>query len=185
MIHTLPPDFRPDYYDLQTSDGKTWKIGKDIDRYYLYSGDLRFDLMVSEAFTFFASGYNNINLNGFTITTTSIDEDGNEVSESTTYELVAIVKNENWQDLSISNPIAGTIYYSKLKLCRYLKEINIWDEVKAFIEQAGVMDEWLLAQDLASDDDMFLAVVQGLRQSFPEVDVETILEKAKIMVTNT
>lgn len=75
--------------------------------------------------------------------------------------------------------------YSKLKIVRKAKltsgtasngeEQSLWTALKAFIQAAGVEDEWLAAAWLASDDDMFTGLCEALAQQFPGFDIAGFL----------
>jgi len=84
MIATFPSDFSTATYDLITADGSQWAFGHDDSGYYLFCGNLRQPVIESNGRpTFFAPGYRNINLHGFTI-------------DGTHYELSDAVPNANW-----------------------------------------------------------------------------------------
>lgn len=84
MINTFPADYSTATYDLITADGSQWAFGHDDSGYYLFCGNLRQPVIESNGRpTFFAPGYVNINLNGFTI-------------DGTHYELSEAVQNANW-----------------------------------------------------------------------------------------
>lgn len=87
------------------------------------------------------------------------------------------VQNEQANENVIENN-NGVIIYSKLKLIRKLKELNVWETVKNFIQSAGMMDEWLASQNISSDDVQFLAVFDAL--NLGGVNKDAILESCKI-----
>ena len=51
--------------------------------------------------------------------------------------------------------------FSKLELITVLKSLDKWDAAKAFIQASGYEDEWLAAQDLAEDNELFTAAVDA------------------------
>lgn len=86
MIDTFPADFNTTTYDLITADGSRWSFGHDDSGHYLFCGNLRQPVIESNGRpTFFAPGYHNINLHGFTI-------DGVE------YILTGVTPNDNWTE---------------------------------------------------------------------------------------
>lgn len=86
MITTFPADFSTATYDLIDTAGNRWAFAHDGDGYHLICGNLRQPVIESNGRpTFFAPGYVNINLHGFTI-------DGVE------YILTGVVPNDNWTE---------------------------------------------------------------------------------------
>ncbi len=84
MITTFPADYSTATYDLIDTAGNTWRFAHDDSGYHLICGNLRQPLIESNNRpTFFAPGYRNINLHGFTI-------------DGTRYELSEAVPNANW-----------------------------------------------------------------------------------------
>lgn len=70
--------------------------------------------------------------------------------------------------------------YSKLKLLRKLKSLNLWDSIKNALETAGAYDEWLVAQDLASNDPLLVAMLTQFKNQFPEQDADAILADCEV-----
>ena len=70
--------------------------------------------------------------------------------------------------------------YSKLKLINACKQLEIWDSVKADIQQLGKEDEFIAAQDLSSDYPGFGQIVAYFKDKYPSVDVDAVLEEAEI-----
>jgi hypothetical protein len=86
MIDTFPTDFSTTTYDLITADGSRWSFGHDDSGYYLLCGNLRQPVIESNNKpTFFAPGYVNINLHGFTIG--GVD-----------YVITGVTPNANWTE---------------------------------------------------------------------------------------
>ncbi len=86
MITTFPADFSTTTYDLITADGSRWAFGHDDSGYYLFCGNLRQPVIESNGRpTFFAPGYVNINLHGFTIG--GVD-----------YVITGVIPNANWTE---------------------------------------------------------------------------------------
>ena len=84
MITTFPADYSTATYDLIDTAGNTWRFAHDDSGYHLICGNLRQPVIESNNKpTFFAPGYRNINLHGFTI-------------DGTHYELSEAVPNANW-----------------------------------------------------------------------------------------
>jgi hypothetical protein len=64
---------------------------------------------------------------------------------------------------------------------RKLKEIGAWEAARQTIESAGAWDEFLVAQDLSSDDPLFQSLVPVVTGLMPEgIDVESILSQCEI-----
>jgi hypothetical protein len=71
--------------------------------------------------------------------------------------------------------------YSKLQIMRKLKEIGAWEAARQTIESAGAWDEFLVAQDLSSDDPLFQSLVPVVTGLIPEgVEVESMLSQCEI-----
>lgn len=86
MIDTFPADFSTTTYDLITADGSRWAFGHDDSGYALVCGDLKQPVIESNGRpTFFAPGYRNINLHGFTIG--GVD-----------YVITGVTPNANWTE---------------------------------------------------------------------------------------
>lgn len=69
--------------------------------------------------------------------------------------------------------------YSKLKIVRKLKTLNLWATVKAALEAADAYDEWLVAQVLASDDPMLISILELFKTQFPDIDASAILSECE------
>lgn len=76
-------------------------------------------------------------------------------------------------------PTAEKVRYSKLKIVRALKAVNAWETVKAVIENAGAWDEWLVSQELSSDDTQFMALFDAL--NLGTLDKDEILQSCIIV----
>ena len=71
--------------------------------------------------------------------------------------------------------------YSKLQIMRKLKEAGAWETAKSTIESAEAWDEFLIAQDLSSDDPLFQSLIPVVTAFLPEgIDVESILSQCEI-----
>jgi hypothetical protein len=71
--------------------------------------------------------------------------------------------------------------YSKLQIMRKLKEAGAWETAKSTIESAEAWDEFLVAQDLSSDDPLFQSLIPVVTALLPEgIDVESILSQCEI-----
>lgn len=71
--------------------------------------------------------------------------------------------------------------YSKLQIMRKLKEFGAWEAARQTIESAGAWDEFLVAQDLSSEDPLFQSLVSAVTALMPEgVEVESILSQCEI-----
>lgn len=72
--------------------------------------------------------------------------------------------------------------FSKLKIVAALTAQGVWPQVKAFIEQAGLYDLYLAAQDFAEDNEYFTQGRQQLQTALGWTDeqVEAVLAQAVI-----
>lgn len=70
--------------------------------------------------------------------------------------------------------------YSKYKIKLACEELNIWEEVKSYIEQFGKWESFLLITDISSDNAEFQTVLPTLEQAFGENTVKIILEASEI-----
>ena len=71
--------------------------------------------------------------------------------------------------------------YSKLQIMRKLKELGAWEGARQAIEAAGAWDEFLVAQDLSSENPLFQSLIPGITALAPEgVEVESILSQCEI-----
>lgn len=80
----------------------------------------------------------------------------------------------------IPDPPAPPKLYSKYKLMESLKERGKWDDVKTAIDVAGYWDEWLVAQDLSSDDEAFQTARAAFVEAYGEELVAAVLAEAEI-----
>ena len=72
--------------------------------------------------------------------------------------------------------------FSKLKIVAALMGAGVWEQVKAYIEQAGLYDLYLAAQDFKEDDEFFIKGLSELKAKFgmPEEEIEAILKQAEV-----
>lgn len=70
--------------------------------------------------------------------------------------------------------------YSKYKIKLACEDLNIWEEVKSYIEQAEKWESFLLITDISSDNDEFKSVLPTLAQAFGENTVQIVLEASEI-----
>lgn len=79
-------------------------------------------------------------------------------------------------------PVPQMVYrYSKLRIVDALIEAGVWQQVKAMIQQdENNWDRFTQSQDFASDYPMFVQLVAAIRQAFPQLDADEILEGARI-----
>ena len=72
--------------------------------------------------------------------------------------------------------------FSKLKIVAALMGVGVWEQVKAYIEQAGLYDLYLAAQDFAEDNEYFTQGKTALQAQLGWTDeqVEAILAQAVI-----
>lgn len=83
---------------------------------------------------------------------------------------------------TVANPPAPPRTFSKMKCVAALMEAGVWTEVKAWIEQAGLYDLYLAAQDFREDNPYFTSGKAQLMASlgWTEEQAETILSQCVI-----
>lgn len=69
--------------------------------------------------------------------------------------------------------------YSKYALKRALEKRGLWETIKQAIIDAGMWEDFSLAQDLAEDDEKFSTFLTSMRQQYGEV-AEEVLAEAEI-----
>jgi len=72
--------------------------------------------------------------------------------------------------------------FSKLKAVAALMQANVWEQVKQYIEQAGLYDLYLAAQEFSEDNEYFSDGVAYLQTALNWTDgqVEEVLQEATI-----
>ena len=67
--------------------------------------------------------------------------------------------------------------FSKLKLYAAVKSLGLWADVKAWLEASDLWDAFVLAQDVAEDNEQFAAGIKTFKEKFALSDerVEEIL----------
>ncbi len=72
--------------------------------------------------------------------------------------------------------------FSKMKVVMALMKRNLWIQVKAFIEQAGLYDLYLAAQTFSEDNEYFAQALSTLKATLgvTEDTVEEILDEATV-----
>lgn len=76
----------------------------------------------------------------------------------------------------VPDPEPQPTLYSKLKLIRAMKQAGIWTQVKAQIETSDYWDEFICAQELASNDPGFTAFVASMRETLGDDTINQMLE---------
>ena len=76
----------------------------------------------------------------------------------------------------VPDPEPQPVLYSKLKLIRAMKQAGIWTQVKAQIEASDYWDEFICAQELASNDPGFTAFVATMRGTLGDDTINQMLE---------
>ena len=76
----------------------------------------------------------------------------------------------------VPDPEPQPVLYSKLKLIRAMKQAGIWTQVKDQIEASDYWDEFICAQELASNDPGFMAFVASMRGTIGNDTINQILE---------
>ena len=70
--------------------------------------------------------------------------------------------------------------YSKLKLIRAMKQAGIWTQVKDQIEASDYWDEFICAQELASNDPGFMAFVDSMKSVIGNDTINQMLEASTL-----
>ena len=76
----------------------------------------------------------------------------------------------------VPDPEPEPVLYSKLKLIRAMKQAGIWTQVKDQIEASDYWDEFICAQELASNDPGFMAFVASMRGTLGDDTINQMLE---------
>lgn len=69
--------------------------------------------------------------------------------------------------------------YSKYALKNALEKRELWSDVRQAIENAGMWEDFSLAQDLSEDDAKFAAFLVAMKQQYGEL-AEEVLAEAEI-----
>ena len=76
----------------------------------------------------------------------------------------------------VPDPAPQPVLYSKLKLIRAMKQAGIWTQVKDQIEASDYWDEFICAQELASNDPGFMAFVDSMKSVIGNDTINQMLE---------
>ena len=76
----------------------------------------------------------------------------------------------------VPDPAPQSVLYSKLKLIRAMKQAGIWTQVKTQIEASDYWDEFICAQELASNDPGFTAFVDSMKSVIGNDTINQMLE---------
>ena len=76
----------------------------------------------------------------------------------------------------VPDPEPEPVLYSKLKLIRAMKQAGIWTQVKTQIEASDYWDEFICAQELASNDPGFMAFVDSMKSVIGNDTINQMLE---------
>ena len=80
----------------------------------------------------------------------------------------------------VPDPAPQPQLYSKLKLIRAMKQAGIWTQVKDQIEASDYWDEFICAQELASNDPGFTAFVATMRGTLGDDTINQMLEASTL-----
>ena len=80
----------------------------------------------------------------------------------------------------VPDPEPEPVLYSKLKLIRAMKQAGIWTQVKDQIEASDYWDEFICAQELASNDPGFMAFVASMRGTLGDDTINQMLEASTL-----
>ncbi len=72
-----------------------------------------------------------------------------------------VLTKEQYAELEAQRVYPAT-KYSKLKIVRKLKELGLWDAVKAALVEYDAYDEWQVAQELSSEDTQFMELLNRI-----------------------
>lgn len=67
-------------------------------------------------------------------------------------------------------PKPRPVEYSKRKLYRAFSALGVWDRVKAYMQQAGVLEDWDYATTLEASDPLMAAAVEAVRSMLGYTD---------------
>ena len=76
----------------------------------------------------------------------------------------------------VPDPEPQPVLYSKLKLIRAMKQAGIWTQVKTRIETSDYWDEFICAQELASNDPGFMEFVDSMKSVIGNDTINQMLE---------
>ena len=76
----------------------------------------------------------------------------------------------------VPDPEPQPVLYSKLKLIRAMKQAGIWTQVKTQIETSDYWDEFICAQELASNDPGFMEFVDSMKSVIGNDTINQLLE---------
>ena len=80
----------------------------------------------------------------------------------------------------VPDPEPQPVLYSKLKLIRAMKQAGIWTQVKDQIEASDYWDEFICAQELASNDPGFMAFVDSMKSVIGNDTINQVLEASTL-----
>ena len=80
----------------------------------------------------------------------------------------------------VPDPEPEPVLYSKLKLIRAMKQAGIWTQVKDQIEASDYWDEFICAQELASNDPGFMAFVDSMKSVIGNDTINQMLEASTL-----
>ena len=74
-----------------------------------------------------------------------------------------------------ANAVPPVVRYSKYKIQLKAQSLGIWEDLKAAIVSANLLDSWSNIQDIASDNAELISALPGIRHEFPNIDVDAFL----------
>ena len=80
----------------------------------------------------------------------------------------------------VPDPEPQPVLYSKLKLIRAMKQAGIWTQVKDQIEASDYWDEFICAQELASNDPGFMEFVDSMKSVIGNDTINQMLEASTL-----
>lgn len=118
--------------------------------------------------------------------------DGKALTDGTTYTTGTVylawgADASKWREIDASEipphsetPAPRT--FSKLRIVAALMEAGVWSRVKAFIEQQGLYDLYLAAQDFREDNEYFVRGRTALQVElgWDDAQVEAVLSTSEI-----
>lgn len=79
-----------------------------------------------------------------------------------------------YKQVPIPEPPAPVYEYSKLAILVQIKQLGYWEQVKTWIQNAGLYDEYLACQSFKSDNPYFKQGLEAIKQAIPELTDEVI-----------
>ena len=110
-----------------------------------------------------------------------VKENGRYVMRPTPVTVdTSYIQIDTWSYVEVEEPVVPVraVHYSKYKIQLACQSRNLWSQVKAMIESAGLTDSWNNIIDLASDNQELIAALPAIRQAFGTDVVDAVLAES-------